>query len=48
MVEDKRRMDNDPVMQDWLKTCRAMQIALPGERNEPPSLWSPLPEVYSL
>ena len=48
VVEDKRQMDNDPIMQAWLKTCRAMQIALPGENNQPPSLWSPLPEVYSL
>ena len=48
VIEDRRQMNNDPVMQDWLKTCRAMQIALPGERNEPPLLWSPLPEVYSL
>jgi len=36
------------VMQEWLRTCRAMQVALPGERSEPPSLWSPLPEVYTL
>ena len=48
LAADKRQMDNDPIMQDWLRTCRAMQIALPGERNEPPSLWAALPEVYTL
>ena len=48
LAADRRRMDGDPVMQEWLRTCRAMQVALPGERSEPPSLWSPLPEVYTL
>jgi L-rhamnose mutarotase len=45
---DALRMAQDPVMIDWLTTCRAMQARLPGERHQPPSLWSPLPEVYAL
>lgn len=48
LVTDRKQMDNDRAMQEWLRTCRAMQLALPGERNEPPSLWSALPEVYAL
>lgn len=48
LVADRRQIDNDPIMQEWLRTCRAMQVALPGERSEPPSLWSALPEVYAL
>jgi L-rhamnose mutarotase len=48
LAADKQRMALDPVMHEWLATCRAMQLRLEGERSEAPSLWSPLPEVYAL
>jgi L-rhamnose mutarotase len=48
LAADKVRLSSDPLYQDWVRTCRAMQVALPGEAQEQPSLWSALPEVYSL
>ena len=45
---DRARLAADPVMREWLATCRPMQRHLAGERQEPPSLWAPLPEVYTL